>query len=758
MFQQSLGQLRSAVATYANLPLSGNNKGDIRITLDLGAAYTWISESGSGTWVDWKKVTVSNYNDLNNRPISSPLAIDTATQTVRNIYLNYVYMFFMSMVSISINVMKMFDGVLDALHTEDGIDLTRTSGQRRVLAPTMQSYAGFYFNDFDGSLDSYTKLLIHGYQLNGEATDFFDSLLNDILRNDTITSATNTKFGNKALSFDASLTSYLLLNSFYNTPTLGLSNDGNPFKVNGVDFTWDFWVRCNADAAETIMVDHQFNHDDGTNFKIEKTAAKKIKVSLRGCTDYTWDNQNVPTDPISYDVTGTTSIEKEVWYHIGIVRQSGYIKLYINGILDGTSSVADTQNIIDYDNELVIGNENGLYLGKGFNGRIEEVRFSKGIARYTSTFTPRTTAYNEPTDNPIGVIPFTHYKLNEDAANAAVADSGTGTNNGTASRNTNLLSQTGKIAKAFNFTRANNDQIQVNDFVVDIKNDTTGTFSYWFKPSALGDSGYLFCASADATHPVVNSSYDGAGNIVSFMIYQDPNDGAWQWQSANNITEESWYHLVVVQDGVSPKIYINGVDVTSTGNFTTANDITAWMNKKGNAVTAKIGGCVCANIWFDGLIDDFRYYKNTALTSDQVAILYNEGNGIEEESITTDNMIIQSEGYETNTIPSSARVVIFEQDGIASYDPKVVQAVTPNTDIKLYVSRDAGTTFTQVTDLKVEMDINQEVIWTSLYSNVNFLVGTVDLSTQPNGKEIVYKITTHNNKDLLIRAIAINWK
>lgn len=525
LFQQPLGLLRTAVSTYSSLPLSGNTKGDIRITLDTGAVYTWVSENDSGTWVDWQKVTVSNYSDLKGKPNSSPLTIDTATQIIRNIYLNYVYMFFISMVSISINVMKMFDGILDALHTEDGIDLVHTSGKRYVLAPTMQSYAGFYINDFDGSLDSYTKLLIHGYQLNSEHTDFFDSLLNDIARNETIASSTNTKFGNKTFLFDGTEDSYLLLESFYNNPTLGLIQDGSPFRVDGVDFTWDMWIRCDVDAAETIMVDHQFNHDDGTNFKIEKTAAKKIKVSLRGCTDYIWDNQNVPVDPISYDVTGITSIEKEVWYHIGLVRQNGYLKLYINGDLDGTSSIADTQNIIDYLNNLVIGNGNGLLLGKGFTGRIEEVRFSKGIARYTSTFTPRTTPYN-----------------------------------------------------------------------------------------------------------------------------------------------------------------------TST------------------------------------------------------------------QSVPCNNMVIQSNGYEANSIPTSARVVIFEQDGIIGYDPKVVQSVTPNTDIKLYVSRDGGTTWTQVTDLKVEMDINQEVIWTSLYSNVNFLVGTVDLSSQPNGKEVCYKITTHNNKDLLIRAIAINWK
>jgi hypothetical protein len=121
-------------------------------------------------------------------------------------------------------------------------------------------------------------------------------------------------------------------------------------------------------------------------------------------------------------------------------------------------------------------------------------------------------------------------------------------------------------------------------------------------------------------------------------------------------------------------------------------------------------------------------------------------------------MVIQSEGYEANSIPTSARIVIFEQDAVLSYEPEVVETVTPNTDIKVYISRDGGTTFTQATDLKYEFNIYQEVVWGSIYNNVNFLVGTVDLLSQPNGKEICYKITTHNNKDLLIRSVACNWK
>jgi hypothetical protein len=958
MFQQSLGQMRTAVTTYSALPLTGNAKGDIRITLDLGVAYTWISEASSGDWVSWKKVTVSNYNDLTGRPNSSPLAIDTAAQTIRNIYLNYVYMFFMSMVSISMNVMKMFDGVLDALHTEDGIDLTKTFNQRRVLAPTMQSYAGFYMNDFDGSLDSYTKLLIHGYQLNPEASDFFDSLLNDIQRNDTITNdnpintklllhldnnlidseitpktlssngvtfsntvskfgnysasfnstssyiqvpnldgslnfhygeftfdfwiklnslnanqywfgtwnwphlypayscglvgATNgigfgtrggdgpadgtawdietlnaaitdtdwhhiaivydtinlyifvdgisqelklgqvigpkginitdptyfrfgmnqvgigeapgfsgymdeirisnvarwtenftpldrpynlniTKFGNKALSFDRTANSYLLLESFYNNPTLGLSNDGNPLKVAGLDFAWDMWIRPSTNDAETIMVDHQFNHDDGTNFKIEKTAAKKIKVSLRGCTDYTWDNQNVPVDPISYEATGTTSIEQDTWYHLAVVRQSGYIKIYVNGVLDATSSVADTQNIIDYDNEMVIGNGNGLLLGKGFKGFIEEVRFSKGIARYTENFIPRTTPYNSP--YPIaGIDSYTKLMLpfNGNTNDTSLVPK-TVTNNGV-TFGTGKFYQSGVFngSSFLQITPTSDFALETNDFTIDlfVKFTNLDTHEYqtiYDSVNAFGDFWIYWNSSAFA----ISSGHYGT------ILVSNP----------QSLSTEVWYHLAVVRYGNIFIIYLNGINIGSTS-FSYTLGSTPFDSGHG----IRIGAYQTGECQLNGSIDEFRFSNGIARWTENF-IPY-----VKPYATEINDMIIQSNGYEANEVPTSARVVIFEQDGISGYDPKVVQAVTPNTDIKLYVSRDGGTTWTQATDLKVEMDVNQEVIWTSLYSNVNFLVGTVDLSAQPSGKEICYKITCHNNKDLLIRAIAINWK
>jgi hypothetical protein len=75
------------------------------------------------------------------------------------------------------------------------------------------------------------------------------------------------------------------------------------------------------------------------------------------------------------------------WYHTAIVRSSGTTKLYVNGT--SIISVADTTNYTDQ--YFVIG---GWYsTGFLFNGYIDDLRITKGVARYTATFTPPAAAF-----------------------------------------------------------------------------------------------------------------------------------------------------------------------------------------------------------------------------------------------------------------------------------------------------------------------------------------------------------------------------
>jgi hypothetical protein len=75
------------------------------------------------------------------------------------------------------------------------------------------------------------------------------------------------------------------------------------------------------------------------------------------------------------------------WYYFAVVRSgsgTGNLKIYLNGTADATSAGAVTDNF----NQTSI-----LYVGASrtgttpLNGYIDELRITKGVARYTADFT-----------------------------------------------------------------------------------------------------------------------------------------------------------------------------------------------------------------------------------------------------------------------------------------------------------------------------------------------------------------------------------
>ena len=106
------------------------------------------------------------------------------------------------------------------------------------------------------------------------------------------------------------------------------------------------------------------------------------------------------------------------------------------------------------------------------------------------------------------------------------------------------------------------------------------------------------------------------------------------------------------------------------------------------------------------------------------------------------NMTLISNAQTAATQPSTARVTIFEHPSTGT--------TTVNTDIKAYASRDNGTTYTQIT-LADEVDYE---------SGKKLLSGSVDISGQPAGTNMRYKIETLNqssSKITRLHGVSLQW-
>jgi hypothetical protein len=91
----------------------------------------------------------------------------------------------------------------------------------------------------------------------------------------------------------------------------------------------------------------------------------------------------------THTLTGTTNISSG-WHHIAFVREGDTLKLYVDGTQEDSEACSGALSTpVDVLGIGRPGAGNFWY----FTGWIDEIRISKGIARWTANFTPPTAAY-----------------------------------------------------------------------------------------------------------------------------------------------------------------------------------------------------------------------------------------------------------------------------------------------------------------------------------------------------------------------------
>jgi hypothetical protein len=86
---------------------------------------------------------------------------------------------------------------------------------------------------------------------------------------------------------------------------------------------------------------------------------------------------------VADDVTGATTIPTSAWNHIAITRSGSSLKVFLNGNVDG--AVTNTRNYTQGSATFRIG---ASASGTAFGGYVDDLRVTKGVARYTANFIP----------------------------------------------------------------------------------------------------------------------------------------------------------------------------------------------------------------------------------------------------------------------------------------------------------------------------------------------------------------------------------
>jgi len=85
-------------------------------------------------------------------------------------------------------------------------------------------------------------------------------------------------------------------------------------------------------------------------------------------------------------ITSNTLLPTSTWVHLAAVKNGSTITLYQNGV--SVASATQSGTIVDGGKALLIGYSAGQPASSYWNGYIDDLRITRGVARYTANFTP----------------------------------------------------------------------------------------------------------------------------------------------------------------------------------------------------------------------------------------------------------------------------------------------------------------------------------------------------------------------------------
>jgi hypothetical protein len=145
--------------------------------------------------------------------------------------------------------------------------------------------------------------------------------------------------------------------------------DSTDFDFGTGDFTWEAWIRTTVNVNYQSVIGSYLSNS--ATWGIHTNSSGTITYFTAGTTIY----------------TGSTVVTDGEWHHIAISRSGTSIRLFVDGVQDGSTGTNSTN--IANSAEVRIGSFNiGDF--RYFTGYISNVRVIKGTALYTSAFTPST--------------------------------------------------------------------------------------------------------------------------------------------------------------------------------------------------------------------------------------------------------------------------------------------------------------------------------------------------------------------------------
>jgi len=145
-----------------------------------------------------------------------------------------------------------------------------------------------------------------------------------------------------------------------------LSGTNADFAFGTGDFTVECWARLSSVTTEQNFVSTRTAAGSSTAWSLSMSSSSKVYVYTSG-----------------FVATGSTSLTANAWNHIAITRSGSTFRIFVNGVQD--ASATNSQDFSTQTLGIGLSSDGAQY---PLTGYLQDVRLYKGVAKYTSNFSP----------------------------------------------------------------------------------------------------------------------------------------------------------------------------------------------------------------------------------------------------------------------------------------------------------------------------------------------------------------------------------
>ena len=346
------------------------------------------------------------------------------------------------------------------------------------------------------------------------------------------------------------------------------------------DFTLEFWMYPNETDVGGPLINNQYD---------TFVRAWALQQSGSALAFYSWDKDPAATAGGIFGNVG--SLTARTWNHVALVRLSGNLLLYLNGITIGTTTAPASFSDSGYGITIGAQRYNSVY----WNGYISDVRIVKGTALYAGAFIPPIL--------PLTTVTNTGLLLN--MTNSAIFDYSM-SNNVETIGDTKISTSTFKNNLTSIYLDGNGDYLSSPN-TGGLFDFGTGDFTveFWMNASSTGTYVAIVGTQAISGNTTagmwrVSNRLNSANGI--YFNYTTGSAFADITFSTTNYNDGTWHYITVIRSSNTLLAFVDGVQIGSTA-------ITQSLTSRQKLA---VGYQAQDNQYFTGYIDDMRITKGVA--------------------------------------------------------------------------------------------------------------------------------------------------